>query len=94
MSSLRTICLEIRKSVRRPRLATYETAWKVWLHPSHPCLPYVITCVVFSLQHVLMFQTDLVLISSEDPVRVELSLKAAESLVRKNSFAAREVRRE
>uniref|UniRef100_A0A3B4GW82 Telomere length regulation protein TEL2 homolog n=1 Tax=Pundamilia nyererei TaxID=303518 RepID=A0A3B4GW82_9CICH len=32
-----------------------------------------------------------ILISSEDPVRVELSLKAAESLVRKNSFAAREI---
>uniref|UniRef100_A0A3Q4N9V5 Telomere length regulation protein TEL2 homolog n=1 Tax=Neolamprologus brichardi TaxID=32507 RepID=A0A3Q4N9V5_NEOBR len=32
-----------------------------------------------------------ILISSEDPVRVELALKAAESLVRKNSFAAREI---
>ncbi|KAM6963508.1 telomere length regulation protein TEL2 homolog [Tautogolabrus adspersus] len=31
------------------------------------------------------------LISSDDPVRVELSLRAAESLVRKNSFAAREI---
>ncbi|XP_039472802.1 telomere length regulation protein TEL2 homolog isoform X2 [Oreochromis aureus] len=32
-----------------------------------------------------------ILISSEDPVRVELALQAAESLVRKNSFAAREI---
>uniref|UniRef100_A0A4W6G1G0 Telomere length regulation protein TEL2 homolog n=1 Tax=Lates calcarifer TaxID=8187 RepID=A0A4W6G1G0_LATCA len=31
------------------------------------------------------------LISSEDPVRVELSLKVAESLVRKNVFAAKEI---
>lgn len=31
------------------------------------------------------------LISSEDPMRVELSLIAAEDLVRKNVFAAREV---
>ncbi|XP_060884260.1 telomere length regulation protein TEL2 homolog [Labrus mixtus] len=31
------------------------------------------------------------LISSDEPVRVELSLRAAESLVRKNSFAAREI---
>ncbi|XP_059181399.1 telomere length regulation protein TEL2 homolog [Centropristis striata] len=31
------------------------------------------------------------LISSEDPVRVELSLRAAEGLVRKNIFAAREI---
>lgn len=33
----------------------------------------------------------LALISSEDPMRVELSLRAAEDLVRKNTFAAREV---
>lgn len=33
----------------------------------------------------------LALISSEDPMRVELSLRAAENLVRKNTFAAREV---
>ncbi|CAI5659189.1 telomere length regulation protein TEL2 homolog [Oreochromis niloticus] len=32
-----------------------------------------------------------ILISSEDPERVELALQAAESLVRKNSFAAREI---
>uniref|UniRef100_A0A3Q0SZC5 Telomere length regulation protein TEL2 homolog n=1 Tax=Amphilophus citrinellus TaxID=61819 RepID=A0A3Q0SZC5_AMPCI len=32
-----------------------------------------------------------ILMSSEDPVRVELALKAAESLVRKNAFAAREI---
>ncbi|CAG04350.1 unnamed protein product, partial [Tetraodon nigroviridis] len=31
------------------------------------------------------------LVSSEDPVRVELSLRAAEDLVRKNTFAAREI---
>uniref|UniRef100_UPI0037E9A757 telomere length regulation protein TEL2 homolog n=1 Tax=Semicossyphus pulcher TaxID=241346 RepID=UPI0037E9A757 len=31
------------------------------------------------------------LISSDDPVRVELSLRAAEGLVRKNSFAAKEI---
>lgn len=33
----------------------------------------------------------LALISSQDPMRVELSLRAAEDLVRKNTFAAREV---
>lgn len=33
----------------------------------------------------------LVLLSSADPERVELSLIAAEGLVRKNSFAAKEV---
>ena len=32
------------------------------------------------------------LISSEEPVRVELSLRVAESLVRKNVFATKEVR--
>ncbi|XP_030610937.1 telomere length regulation protein TEL2 homolog [Archocentrus centrarchus] len=32
-----------------------------------------------------------ILRSSEDPVRVELALKAAESLVRKNAFTAREI---
>lgn len=39
---------------------------------------------IFSCAH-------LALISSDDPMRVELSLGAAEDLVRKNSFAAREV---
>lgn len=33
------------------------------------------------------------LISSEDPMRVELSLRAAENLVRRNVFAAKEVRK-
>ena len=32
MSSLRMICLEIRRSVKHPHLAIYETAWKVRLH--------------------------------------------------------------
>lgn len=36
MSWLRTICLEIRRSVKHRRLATYETVWKVRLHRSNP----------------------------------------------------------
>lgn len=45
--------------------------------------------VVFNIY--LICQTHPALISSEDAVRVELSLKVAESLVRNNIFAAREV---
>lgn len=39
----------------------------------------------------IFWPTHPALISSEDPVRVELSLRVAEDLVRKNVFAAREV---
>lgn len=44
----------------------------------------------FSL-HQVFSSAPLALISSQDPMLVELSLRAAEDLVRKNTFAAREV---
>lgn len=94
MSSLRTICLAIRRWVEPPRLATYETVWKVWLHRFHLYLTSSSKCTDASANPNIFFicrLTRTALISSEDAVRVELSLRVAEDLVRKNVFAAREV---
>lgn len=64
-----------------------------------PQIPFIQTSppllnVMFKLLFFFFFifrPTHPVLISSEDAVRVELSLRVAEDLVRRNAFAAKEV---
>lgn len=54
--------------------------------------PHLLKNVLLFTRCLILFPSaHLDLISSEDPMRVELSLRAAEDLVRKNTFAAREV---
>lgn len=62
--------------------------------PPISSLSYMITYCCLLIPPFPYVWTYLVLVSSEDAARVELALKAAETLVRKNTFAAREVWRE
>lgn len=70
--------------------ATSETVWKVRLNRTYLDLTFYKHAFAEGIADTFS-SIHIALISSEDPMRVELSLIAAEDLVRKNVFAVREV---